>query len=109
MVYNLEVDEVKIPAELDTGAFYALMSKNTFERTWPNKSQRPKLKDCSTRLTAFGGSEITVLGAISVKINLDSQSPVDSEFVIVQQNGPTLIGRSMMKDLNVSITRNDIY
>ena len=108
MVYNLEVNQVKIPAELDTGAFYALMSKSTFERTWPNKFQRPKLRDCSTRLTAFGGSEITVLGAIDVKINLDSQEPVESEFIIVQQNGPTLIGRSMMKDLNVSISQNAV-
>ena len=64
--------------------------------------------NCSTNLTAFGGTEISVLGSISVNINLESQDPVASEFVIVQQDGPTLIGRSMMKDLNVSITRNDV-
>ena len=60
ILYNLQVDKVKIPAELDTEAFYALMSKSTYEKTWPKKSDRPRLNNCSTRLTAFDGTESSV-------------------------------------------------
>ena len=50
-----------------------------------------------------------MLGSISVRIKLESQDePVASEFIIVRQNGPPLIGRSMMKNLNVSITRSGV-
>ena len=109
IVYRLQVGATSVPAEVDTGAFYALMSYNTYEKTWPKPTDRPKLAKCKIRLTAYGGTEISVLGSISVPIKLEAQDePVVSEFIIVRQNGPTLIGRSMMKDLNVRLTRGGV-
>ena len=101
--YQLFLGNTMVPMQLDTGSFYSLLSENTYREIWKTTSERPDLAPFSTKLFAYGGSSIPVLGTIRVEAKLSKlDEPVMVDLVVVKHNGPALLGRGLMKQLHIT-------
>ena len=106
--YDLLVLDANVPAELDTGTFHSLMSESTYRATW-GLPGRPPLKKFEGKLAAYGGTPINVIGCLSVPVRLTrGVDPVSADFVVVKEEGPTLIGRKMMQALKLFVQREEV-
>ena len=102
-------NQTVLTVELDTGSFHNLLSYNTYTKTWPCPADRPALMSYTPNLKAYGGANIDVLGCIEFGVRLTAaQQPVQTTFVLVKDDGPSLMGRSLMQALDLTITRNQI-
>ena len=100
---TLDLDGKTIPMELDTGSYYSIMSKSTYLEAWPCAKNRPKLLDFHKPLSVYGGTPLSIEGKISVEARIGNIGrKVDAEIVIVGNKGPTLLGRSLIKELDMS-------
>lgn len=59
--------------ELDTGAAYWLISKQTYKSIWPEKNG-PVLQESSMKLHAYTGEQVEVVGHIIVSVNCNNQT-----------------------------------
>ena len=101
--YEVFLANSKVTMELDTGSFYSLMSEDTYAKTWATASERPNISPFDNPLFVYGGSPISIVGVIRVAARLvNSGKAVDADLVIVKQKGPTLLGRGLMKSLEIS-------
>ena len=101
--YPVYLNHCKLSMELDTGSFYSIMSKETFHKTWPTTSERPQVVPFKVPLNVYGGAPLSILGSVRVQAFLkEPTDAVDAQLIIVNNNGPTLLGRGMMKQLDIS-------
>lgn len=95
-----------LTVELDTGSFHNLLSFDSYVQTWPNEVDRPIIKPYAANLAAYGGTKIDIVGQIQVAVRLSqADAPVQTVFVIVKQSGPALMGRALMKSLDLLVTQ----
>ena len=107
--YELITTNGIMSAELDTGTFHSIISQDTYLERWPTSIERPKLHKFDHILKAYGGHTIDVLGFILVPIKLATENePVEAKFVVVKQKGPTLLGRDVMKLLNIGFCQEKV-
>ena len=101
--YQLFLGNTRVSMQLDTGSYYSLISESTFKEIWKTTSERPDLAPFTTKLLAYGGSSIPVLGSIRVEAKLSKiDEPVMVDLVVVKHNGPSLLGRGLMKQLRIT-------
>lgn len=97
------LDNVNVNMELDTGSACSIISKSTFERLWPIDTERPELRPSLANLRVYGGSSLKVAGEISVTAKLaDEAQSCQAQIIIVDGNGPCLLGRNLIKKLELS-------
>lgn len=82
--------------EVDTGAAVSIMSQTTFDELWPNRSKAPSM----VRLQSYSAEPISVVGSIEVAVEYQEQS-AELPLVIVEGNGPTLLGRHWLKHIRL--------
>ena len=100
---KVSLDGVLADMELDTGSYYSIMSNKTYQNLWPSEEDRPVLGHFEGPLSVYGGSPLTILGSIHVEAKLlDSNSLAKASIIIVEDEGPTLLGRGLLKMLEVS-------
>ena len=100
---NMLLNDKDINMELDTGSYYTIMPNNKLNEIWPVSSERPQLEPFDRNLNVYGGSPLKVDGVIKVQAKLkDAPKMVKTEIIIVSDNGPTLLGRALIKDLEIS-------
>ena len=84
--------------ELDTGAACTLMSKSMYERLWPVVSEHSMLYSSCAKLRVYGGSKLKVSGEIVDTARIgDSPKPCSAKIIIVDGEGPCLLGRDLIK------------
>ena len=88
--------------ELDTGSYYSIMSKAVYDNLWSDIRNGPKIKPFTSPLNVYGGSPLTVLGVITVQARLGNGHCKEVDMIILGDRGPTLLGRGVMKTLNIS-------
>lgn len=93
---SLAVDGCPLDMEVDTGAAVSIMSQTTFDELWPNWSKAPSM----VRLQLYSGEPISVVGSIEVAVEYQEQS-AELPLVIVEGNGPTLLGRNWLKHIRL--------
>ena len=81
--------------EVDTGASVSLISNQTYRTTW-TATKRPPLQPSDTRLYAYSGELIEVLGTISVTVCYKQQTKQLS-LLVVPTEGPALFGRDWLQ------------
>ena len=100
---DIELNGKPIAMELDTGSYYSVMSKETYLQLWPNAKSRPNLEKFDKPLSVYGGSPLSIEGKIHIEARLASNSRyVSTTIVVVGNKGPTLLGRCLMKELDLS-------
>ena len=89
--------------ELDTGAARSLISNEVYKSLWPKTQDRPKLLESPANLHAYGGVPLKVLGEIEAKVGVVGRgNAILSRLVVLNGNGPCLIGRDLISSLNIS-------
>ena len=94
LIATLEIDEVMVLMEVDTGAAVTLMSKETQKSLFPKvKLQKPKV-----RLQTYTAKQLSVLGVLTVQVVYRGYTGSHTLYV-VQGNGPTLLGHDWIQRL----------
>ena len=96
---NVAVNGVEVPFELDTGATRTVISKHTFERTFTNL---PPLQPSDAILRKYGNVPIPVCGEAMVSVCRNGKTK-NLSLIVVNEKGPTLLGRDWMEALEVSL------
>lgn len=110
MLVNVQLQGVATKMELDTGAARSIMSRRFYENLWPNTKSRPKLRETSVDLRVYGGSPLDIAGEITVHVTVPSTEAVDKEciLVITEHDGPCLLGRDWIRQLNLDLNLSEI-
>ena len=88
---DMEIEDIPITMELDTGAAYTLVSEVTFQTLWPGQELQPS----QVRLSAYTGDNISVVGSREVRVQYRSQV-FTLPLLIVKGEGPSLLGRNWL-------------
>lgn len=94
----MQLNQVDLQMEVDTGAAVSVISEKTFQRLWPQESA-PVLQPCSATLKTYTGETIQVNGMISVEASYQGQTDIVN-LTITEGNGPSLLGHDWWKQLN---------
>ena len=86
----------ELPMEVDTGARVSVVP----QRIWADKFSHIQLNESSTRLIAFGGSELCVLGEANVTVKYKTQT-VFSTLVVVKEGRNALLGRDLLSQIRL--------
>ena len=95
LAVELQIQNVPVRMEVDTGASLSIMSHQMYSSTW-SKECLPPLKPTEAKLRTYTGERIDVLGAIKVDAQYENQK-ASLNLVIVQGDGPILIGRDWLR------------
>lgn len=91
-------------AKVDTGANANILTFRCLRQMFPRVNSPTDMEDMhfvkhsQTTLTGYGNQKITQLGTINLKCGVEK---VDSEFYIVDTNGPNIIGLQSSRQLNL--------
>ena len=85
--------------EVDTGASLSTISEKTFCSLWSTQA-RPKLQTSSVKLHTYTKEAIKVLGSVTVKVKYKTQVK-DLPFLVVAGEGPSLLGRNWLTELQL--------
>ena len=93
---QVTVNGVPVLFQIDTGAGVSLINVNDYN----DKFHNCELSESSVKLRAYTGNAISVVGQCNVTAELDGQS-VHLLLVVVEGNGPPLLGRSWLQKLRI--------
>ena len=82
--------------EVDTGAAVSIISEMQFKQLFP----KVKLDKSSIQLRTYTGEKLPVLGQINVRAQYEDQTK-NLDLVVVAGNGPTLLGRNWLLQLQL--------
>ena len=94
---ELQLSGKAVTMELDTGAAVSVMPEATFRQSFPDVNLRPS----SLILETYTGQVMKVVGETSVDVQYKDQLARNLDLVVVQSEGPPLLGRSWLKHLRL--------
>ena len=94
---DLHMDSVPISMELDTGASLSIMSAETFRHHWPKRTLQPTTR----KLRTYTGEMLDIAGTVQVNVQHGANGAVDLPLMIVEMDGPTLLGRNWLSSLKL--------
>lgn len=103
----IKLNDVSTKMELDTGAARSLISQQDYLALW-SEDVRPSLKSTSEQLRVYGGNPLPIVGEINVTAKYKSFKPTEITLVVVEDQGPLLMGRDLISKFQVLKTNNDI-
>ena len=93
---NVLVNGKDLVMEVDTGAAGSIISEMLFKQLFP----KVKLDKSSIQLRTYTGEKLPVLGQINVRAQYEDQT-INLDLVVVAGNGPTLLGRNWLLQLQL--------
>lgn len=93
--------KAKIQVKLDSGAQCNVISLASYNEI---KTKNSVLKDTNTKISAFGGGSVQVIGKVDLLCKFNNRAKCILEFVVVkgkQTNIPTVIGLPTLTKLNL--------
>ncbi|XP_045463872.1 uncharacterized protein K02A2.6-like [Harmonia axyridis] len=100
---SLLVNENLINMELDSGASISVVPESCFN----NYFKESKLKSTNIRLKCYDGTEIVPEGEFHTTINYKGQVFEFCRFLVVKKGSVPLLGRDLIKRLNIKIDLAD--
>ena len=95
---DLEINDKKIKFKVDTGAQCNIMPENMLMKM----NKIPELMPTSTRLTAYGGANIPVVGKCEMRIKYDKASTAEVIFYVISIDGAKpIIGLPTLRELKI--------
>ncbi|XP_064475325.1 uncharacterized protein LOC135389189 [Ornithodoros turicata] len=101
----LRLNDVPHVMEVDSGAAFSIIGDDTYRNLW--RTRRPKLQPEPTILSTWSGQPLTLLGKISVTVQLDDSTHVLS-LRVVKGAGSSLLGRDWFQYLGISVKVNQM-
>ena len=104
---TLTINSKALRLKLDSGAGANVITRKDFDSVVPKRQRQLELRSSTTKLTAFGGHDIPVIGKCTLKCQVDNKTEV-LEFQVVE-NRKSLLGCTDCKKLQlITFTVNDI-
>ena len=94
---ELDIDGVSVRMEIDTEASLSLVSEASFTRLWPGRLLEPS----TVQLKTYTGVTLQVLGSTQVHVIGCGGQLADLPLIVVQTNGPNLLGRNWLRSLQL--------
>ena len=91
---TVQVNQVKLQMEVDTGASASIISYDTFMEGWP-ALQRSQLHQSHKKLRTYTGEELMVEGQLMVEVVYGDQRK-ELPLLVVAGRGPSLMGRDWL-------------
>ncbi|XP_064463655.1 uncharacterized protein K02A2.6-like [Ornithodoros turicata] len=101
----LRLNDVPHVMEVDSGAAFSIIGDDTYRNLW--RTRRPKLQPEPTTLSTWSGQPLTLLGKISVTVQLDDSTHV-LPLRVVKGAGSSLLGRDWFQYLGISVKVNQM-
>ena len=92
ILVTLQVEDVSLSMELDTGAAYSVISEATFRAAFSHMKLRPS----EVLLKSYTSERIQVLGQLNVHVHYGDQR-ARLVLLVVAGNGPSLLGRNWLR------------
>ena len=99
LVVTVKLNDSTTNMEVDTGASLSIISEKTFCFLWSTQA-RPKLQTSSVKLHTYTKEAIKVLGLVTVKVKYKTQVK-DQPLLVVAGEGPSLLGRNWLTELQL--------
>ena len=96
LMVTVTMQDTPVRMEVDTGASLSLISQATLSSVWPET----QLKSSTAKLPTYTGKEVTVKGAVDVRVKYRGQTK-DLTLTIVDGDGLTLMGRDWLQHLKL--------
>ena len=100
-VVHVNLNWVEVPFELDTGAARTVISKKSYDKTFTS-GNLPKIVPSTVVLKKYGNVQIPVCGEAIVTAST-KEKELEMSLVIVNEEGPTLLGRDWIEALELSV------
>ena len=92
IVVPVEINNMTVNMEIDTGATVSLVSEETYNQHWPQQ----QLEESNTRLKTYSGEHLETLGNMNVSVCYSDQQ-VTLPLVVIKGKGPSLFGRNWLE------------
>lgn len=89
LLVTVQLNQVPIDMEVDTGASVSLISRDTYDKLWPNSDTAPLIKESSILLQTYTGEHVETVGSISVDVCYKEQT-VHLSLTVIVGEGPSL-------------------
>ena len=93
---KVRIDHIPLKMELDTGASFSVISKNTYDQMFSSNSLQPS----SVRLKTYTGEALPVFGQFTSNV-LYQKQVMPLLLVVAGDNGPSLLGRNWLSSLRL--------
>ena len=100
MLVTVKLNQIPTNMEVDTGASVSLISKDTYDKLWPNSAAAPPLKQSSVLLRTYTGEHLEIVGSVSVDVCYKEQT-THLPLIVVAGNGPSLLGRDWLQHIRL--------
>ncbi len=97
IIVPVNLNGKSLEMELDTGATVSIMSQEKFVRLFPS-TPIPRSK---VELQTYTGEQMKVLGEVPVRVSYQQQPAQDLPLVVVEGNGPSLLGRNWLHHIKL--------
>ena len=99
MLVTVQLNQVPLEMEVDTGATASLISEATLKSLWP-EGNSPPLQESVVKLRTYTGEKLEVLGSLKVTVQLGTQLE-ELGILVVPGSGPSLLGRDWMQRIRL--------
>ena len=89
LVVTILIDHTSLSMEVDTGASFSVVSKNTYEKFFSSRT----LQRSTVKLKTYTGETLPVFGQITANVQYRNQD-LNLLLIIAGNDGPSLLGRN---------------
>ena len=93
---QVEIDQIPLQMELDTGASFSVISKNTYDQMFSSNLLQPS----DIRLKTYTGENLPVFGQFNPTVGYQKQE-IPQLLVVAGENGPSLLGRNWLSSMRL--------
>ena len=100
LLVTVELNQAPVEMEVDTGASVSLISKDTYDKLWPNLTTAPAIQKSDILLRTYTGEHLDVVRSISVDVHYKEQI-AHLPLTVVAGRGPSLLGRDWLQHIRL--------
>ena len=113
LLVTVELNENSVDMEVDTVASVSLISKDTYDKLWPNLTTAPPLQKSDILLRTYTGEHLDVVGSVSIDVRYkEHTAPIDVRYkehtahlplTVVAGRGPSLLGQDWLQHIQIGL------
>ena len=88
---SVELNQVPVDMEVDTRASVSLISKDTYDKLWPNLTTAPAIQKSDILLQTYTSEHLDVVGSVSIDI-CHKEQIAHLPLTVLAGRGPSLLG-----------------
>ena len=96
LLVTVELNQAPVDMEVDTGTSISLISKDTYNKLWPNLTIAPPLQRSDILLQTYTGEHLDVVSSVSIDVRYKKHIYIAYlPLTVVAGRGTSLLGRAL--------------